>query len=112
VPAVLLARATGTSGGAGAAPDPYDTLRPLCTDMGLDSGSEMSEPMRDEMTDVVAEGKRENFAEGGCRGLMGPGFMAVSGGLLRGAGARCWDCLDLSDASGSVSVLCVFDPEE
>lgn len=80
--------------------------------MGLDSGNESSEPMRDDMTDVAAEGKRENFADGGWRGLVGPWFMAVSGGLLRGVGTRCWDCLDLSGASGSVSVLWVFEPEE
>jgi hypothetical protein len=68
--------------------------------------------MRDDMTDVAAEGKRESFTEGGRRGLMGPGFAAVSGGLLRGVGARCWVGLGLSGASGSVSVLCVFEPEE
>ena len=61
--------------------------------------------MRDEMTDVAADGKRESFAEGGWRGLVGPGFVAVIGGLLRGVGARCCDGLALSDASGSVSVL-------
>jgi hypothetical protein len=80
--------------------------------MGLDSGSERSEPMRDEIADVAAEGKRENFAEEGWRGLVVPWFVTVSGGLLRGVGTRCCNCLGLSGASGSVSVLWVFEPEE
>lgn len=78
----------------------------------MERGSERSEPTREDMTEFAADGKRLSFADGGAAGSCEEGVGARMGG---GEVGRRWgpSCgLALGGASGSVSVLCVFEPEE